>query len=507
MLGSPLAASGSPAGEVQAFPLAHEVAFAVSGPDGNLWFVDTTTDRIMRMTPAGAVTYITVPDPGSRLMGLTAGPDGNLWTTAQGANLMIRITPEGQVTEFPLTPIGASGPRGIASGPDGNLWVGMTDGSLANWFAKVPTTAAGGEYYPAGTGYLISNMTSTSSGVYFVQNTGAAVGRVEPDGTVSTIPGAGVTYGIAGGPGGQVWTAAYSPALLKAWTPGAGASTSYATDGGAFPAAIGTGPDGNVWYITTPATTRMAARISATGAPQGSYSLGLPATGFAGDILAGSDGNMWASFTDSGTGTVVRIGTGVDRVARATIAGSGIVGTEQRCEVTVEAGGLGAVRSRSWSWFADGTKIAGADGAVYVPVDDLINKSLTCRASLTFEVGLTQMGFTSPAIVVRKAAAASSGAGGSSASTTPQRLKASWARRGSRVTATFRAVPGASRNVIRATRKGTRARTGTCTVRTVRRARTVTCRVTLPKGRWTVMAEARRGATPVARASRAYRIG
>ena len=504
----PAVAPAAPLGDVQPFPLAHEVAYPVSGPDGNLWFVDTTSDRLMRMTPAGAVTYITVPDAGSGLRGLTAGSDGNLWTTAAGANLIIRITPEGQVTEFPLTPIGATGPRGIASGPDGNLWVGMTDGSLANWFAKVPTTAAGGEYYPAGTGYLITNMTSTSSGVYFVQNTGAAVGRIESDGTLTTIPGAGVTYGIAGGPAGQVWTASFSPAVLKAWTPGAGSSTSYATDGGAHPAALATGPDGNVWYVTTPAATRIAARMSSTGTPQGSYSLGLPASGFVGDMFAGPDGNMWASFTDSGTATVVRIGTGMDRVARAVITGSGVVDTAQRCEVTVEANGLGAVRARSWSWFLDGTKIAGADGAIYVPADDLVGKSLTCRASLTFEVGLVQMGFTSPATVVhRAAAAASNGSGGSSATTAPKRLKASWARTGSKVTASFRAVSGAPRNVIRATRKGTRARTGTCAVRTVKRARTVTCRITLPKGRWTIAAEARRGATTVARASRAYRIG
>jgi len=68
---------------VQAFPLSHEVAKPVSGPDGNVWSIDTTNARLMRITPTGGVTYVTVPDPGTGLAGLAAGSDGNLWTLAR----------------------------------------------------------------------------------------------------------------------------------------------------------------------------------------------------------------------------------------------------------------------------------------------------------------------------------------------------------------------------------------------------------------------------------------
>lgn len=505
----PLPVSAAPAGEVQAFPLSHEVAKPVSGPDGNVWSIDTTNARLMRITPTGGVTYVTVPDPGTGLAGLAAGSDGNLWTLAKGVHRLIRVTPEGQVTTFALTPFGGSEFMDIAAGPDGNLWVGMTDTAVspdANYFFRVSTSATNGEFFNASTGWFITDMTSATSGVYFAHNTGADIGRIQSDGTLSTMPGTPIAFGIAEGPDRRVWVTPAFAANLEAWTPGAGSTTSYPTDGGSPADEVVTGADGNLWYTTSPGGTRTIARMSATGGSRAAYTAGLPAGGLVMGMTAASDGSVWATFSLGGTPSIARIGTGVDRLARATLDGSGLAGSEHRCAVAVEATGLGAVRAQAWSWFADGAKIAGADTAVYVPAGDLTGKALTCRASLTFEVALTQAGFTSSAVTVR-AATPTPANGGSSSGAAPKRLKASWARKGSKVTATFRAVSGAPRNVIRATRKGSPARTGTCTVRTVKRARTVTCRITLPKGRWTVAAEARRGATPVARATRAYRMG
>ncbi|MFM9018962.1 MAG: hypothetical protein ACKORG_05890 [Actinomycetota bacterium] len=496
----------APAGEVRSFSVGHDLSGAVSGPDGNLWMLDTTNDRLLRMTLSGEASYVTVPDAGTGLVGLTAGPDGNLWTTAPGANLLIRVTPEGQVTSFPLTPLGGSVFKGIATGPDGNLWVGMTDTSvspLANHFARVSTSGTDGAFFTAGTGWFMTGIVSATSGVYFVHNTGAAVGRVQSDGTFTTVPGAGVTYGVAEGPDRQVWTADYFTNALRAWTPGAGSSSSYGTAGGSFADALAAGADGNVWYFTTPGGTRTVARMSTDGTARGSFASGVPGAGGPIGMTTASDGSMWVAFTG---GSLARVGTGVDDLARASVEGSGVVGTDHRCALSVQATGLGAVRSQTVSWWLDGTRIAGADGAIYVPARDLTGKALRCRVSATFEVGLTQAGFMSAATVL-KAPADASGGGGSSPAAAPKRLKATWARTGAKVSATFRPVAGAPRNVIRATRKGARARTGTCTVRKVKRTRSVTCRITLPKGRWTVSAEARRGATAVARATRTYRIG
>jgi streptogramin lyase len=68
--------------------------FITAGPDGNLWF---TWDRyygpaIGQVTPAGVVSYFSVPSGGIPF-GITTGPDGNLWFTNLTTNQIGRLTP------------------------------------------------------------------------------------------------------------------------------------------------------------------------------------------------------------------------------------------------------------------------------------------------------------------------------------------------------------------------------------------------------------------------------
>jgi len=101
-----------------------------AGPDGNLWFTELGANRIGKITPAGAVTEygrgITPnPSPGDikgdvSLHGIIAGPDGNLWFTETYTNRIGKITTTGVITEYSSG--GIRGPYGITAGPDGNLW-------------------------------------------------------------------------------------------------------------------------------------------------------------------------------------------------------------------------------------------------------------------------------------------------------------------------------------------------------------------------------------------------
>ena len=97
-----------------------------AGPDGNLWFMDSS-DQIGRITPAGVTVEFPIPNfPGadsSWYGGMTTGPDGNLWFAISSLNPAYpgrigRITPAGDVTEFATH----SEPNQITVGPDGNLW-------------------------------------------------------------------------------------------------------------------------------------------------------------------------------------------------------------------------------------------------------------------------------------------------------------------------------------------------------------------------------------------------
>ena len=66
-----------------AVPTPSALVGVAAGPDGTLWFTETSADRIGRITAAGAVTEFTVPSASSSPSGITAGPDGALWLLRQ----------------------------------------------------------------------------------------------------------------------------------------------------------------------------------------------------------------------------------------------------------------------------------------------------------------------------------------------------------------------------------------------------------------------------------------
>src|SRR5205814_8128900 len=97
-----------------------------SGPDGALWFTESVSDEIGRLTTAGGITEFAVPGAGSVPTGITAGPDGALWFTETLSNEIGRITTAGVITnEFtvpgPASGLNSSNPSSIVNGTDGAL--------------------------------------------------------------------------------------------------------------------------------------------------------------------------------------------------------------------------------------------------------------------------------------------------------------------------------------------------------------------------------------------------
>jgi len=111
----------------------------IVGPDNNLWFAETTGEKIGRITTAGVITEF--PIPGAQwLLGITGGPDGNIWFTDQFTGKIGHISTGGtNLTQYSL-PVG-SYPQGITVGPDHNLW--FVDQKNSGLFTIGTITVAG----------------------------------------------------------------------------------------------------------------------------------------------------------------------------------------------------------------------------------------------------------------------------------------------------------------------------------------------------------------------------
>ena len=89
------------------------------GSDGALWFLESNSNMVGRITTAGTITEYAVSTAKCGLSDITQGPDGALWFTEDEVNKIGKITTAGQVTEFDCpTRVGEQ----ITTGPDGALW-------------------------------------------------------------------------------------------------------------------------------------------------------------------------------------------------------------------------------------------------------------------------------------------------------------------------------------------------------------------------------------------------
>jgi virginiamycin B lyase len=102
------------------------------GPDDAIWFAIGA--GIARMTTSGAFC---LPYQGADYANaITAGPDGNLWFTESPSDAVGRLTPSGHATLFRVE--NGCSPANIVPG-DGHLWVTCDD---LNLFYRISTTGA-----------------------------------------------------------------------------------------------------------------------------------------------------------------------------------------------------------------------------------------------------------------------------------------------------------------------------------------------------------------------------
>ncbi len=216
-----------------------------TGPDGWLWYTRDSSGYIGRLNPATGAFTETFVDGGPTV--IVAGPDGNLWFTKFNVHKIGRFNPTtGNLTDFPIRT--GLNPNGITVGPDGNLWfaaqgsghVGsITLGGIVSLFKlsgdKKPRQTTAG---PDGKVWFTWYNSALSSGV----------GQITRSGQITTFTTGGDPYGITAGPDGVVWFARLYGGTVGRIHPQTGALAEYPTPSGGGPYWITGTPDGNLWF-------------------------------------------------------------------------------------------------------------------------------------------------------------------------------------------------------------------------------------------------------------------
>ena len=100
------------------------------GPQGSLWFVESSSNKIGKINATShQITEFPVPAANSGLTRITAGSDGNLYFTENTTNLIGQLNPASNAFATFSIPTANSGPTNITSGPDNNIWFVETAGN------------------------------------------------------------------------------------------------------------------------------------------------------------------------------------------------------------------------------------------------------------------------------------------------------------------------------------------------------------------------------------------
>jgi virginiamycin B lyase len=100
-----------------------------AGPNGEIWFTESSVGKVGRLTPNGALAEFPTPTLHSEPASIALDRSGVAWFTEYGPpgtppgvrDHLGRVTQAGTVTEYAL-PLGQYGGAGIAFGPRGDLW-------------------------------------------------------------------------------------------------------------------------------------------------------------------------------------------------------------------------------------------------------------------------------------------------------------------------------------------------------------------------------------------------
>ncbi len=280
------------------------------GPDGNVWFPESSSNKIGKLDPStGSVTEYDIPTGSMSPDSIITGSDGNLWFKGWSGKIG-KIDPNtGNITEYevPVGPVYA-----ITSGPDGNIWFTSqrshdADGLMYKKYVNKfdINTHEFTEYEVAdsnnGSWGLLGITTGSDGSLWFTMGDENAVGKFNPETEEHTIyvapnddarPGS-ITTGLDG----SLWftKSDYNSGKIAKVDPSTGEITEYPlpTATYSWPDNIIAGPDGRLWFTGSNDKVITAFDPETTAITEYDYG-----EGWSGGFTFDSDDNIWLALSN-----------------------------------------------------------------------------------------------------------------------------------------------------------------------------------------------------------------
>jgi streptogramin lyase len=344
------------------------------GPDGNLWFVEASGNKIGEVTTAGSFNQYTVPTASSDPVSITNGPNSALWFTELNASKVTigQVTTSGTITPYSDS-IENAQPTDITTGTNGLLY--FTDYADDTIESVNPSTGK----------FVSHNIPSADSGptgitvgpdglIWFIENSANKIASFDPSGNGGngsfaeySIPTANSdAETITTGPDGALWFTEMSGNKIGRLTT-SGAFTEYKVPGAnSGPQGITLGPDGALWF--TESTSNQIGRIDTSGNFT-EYTIPTANSDPQG-IVAGLDNNIW--FTEGAGNKIAKLVLHPDMTAKGTTiqATEGLPFTATLATFTDGNGDVDDVYTVTINW-GDGSTSSGT-----VLNDSIIDHSL-----------------------------------------------------------------------------------------------------------------------------------
>ena len=298
----------------------------VTAPDGSMWFLMETANKVGRITTGGQLQEFALPDPGSTVEDpandLDVSPDGSVWVTTSHGSTVTRLSSSGALlNHWQFDPDDDPCVRtcpyagDIRVGPDGVAWITMNYGdSFIVKFSPtgMVTRSANAPACDDVLGEAADGTMWCQGGLASAQHTIVRVNADAAGGTTYPLP-ADATYprALAAGPVGSIWFTRHnegtwmskpsdgSIGYLDAAT---GTAKIWSTGSNSAPEDLVRGPDGHMWFTNvgySPGIGHISAQGVGVVSKVGNHQ---PRS-----LTFGPDGAVW--FTDRSTNSIVRVTT------------------------------------------------------------------------------------------------------------------------------------------------------------------------------------------------------